>query len=295
MGLPPTSPRFKFVHLMHPAAASSSQAVPRRPPRQPPSPSTRSRSLELLDQQEDQEQKSTISPTIVHRPPLPRPRSRSLDVLLDDDVKKNGDEETCGQQNRQKEYEKNLECLSTNSEENKTVSTLEESQMKFNTKAVEFKNETGSIPQAKIELKSEMKDARTDKGNQNVLPTRPPKPSRCSSSEGQFSTNKQCEGRKRQIEEKKIKEVMQVSLVKQSDNDDYDDDDDDRSSTLLKTSRSCGAGLDSDGSITSNEYGARPCAKGQGSLLSLPAGVEPKRKRNFMDKCVNKVRSFMKK
>jgi len=107
-------------------------------------------------------------------------------------------------------------------------------------------------------------------------------------------TNKQCGDRKRQIEEQKIKEVAQVSLTKQSDNDYYDDDD--KSTTLLKTSRSCGAGLDSDGSITSSEYsGSRPCAKGQGSLLSLPAGAEPKRKRNFMDKCVNKVRSFMKK
>lgn len=76
-------------------------------------------------------------------------------------------------------------------------------------------------------------------------------------------------------------------------NDDYDDD---NKSTMLKASRSCGAGLDSDGSISSSEYGGhKACAKGPGSLLSLPAGAEPKRKRNFMDKCVNKVRSFMKK
>lgn len=63
-------------------------------------------------------------------------------------------------------------------------------------------------------------------------------------------------------------------------------------STLLKA-KSCGAGLDSDESISSNEY--KPKMKEQGSLLSLPTGAEPKRKKNFMDKCVNKVRSFMRK
>jgi len=62
---------------------------------------------------------------------------------------------------------------------------------------------------------------------------------------------------------------------------------------LLKASRSCGAGLDSDGSISSSEYSGHRAhrAKGSGSLLSLPVGAEPKRKQNFMDKCVNKVRS----
>lgn len=300
MGLPPTSPRFKFVHTTHPAAAGSgNQAVPRRPPRQPSSPSTRSRSLELLDQQQDQERKS-ISPTTVHRPPLPRPRSRSLDDLLDDDVKKAGGGETGGQQSGQEECEKNREYLPTNSEEDKTISALEESQQKFNAKAeVESKDEVRPVSQTRLEFKSETKDTRKDRGDRNVLPARPPKPSRCSNSEGQFSTSKQCRDRERQSEEQKIKEAVQVSSVKQSDNndnDDYDDDDDGRSTTLLKTSRSCGAGLDSDGSIASSEYGgSRPCAKGQGSLLSLPAGAEPKRKRNFMDKCVNKVRSFMKK
>lgn len=294
MGLPPTSPRFKFVHTTHPATASSSQAVPHRPPRQPPLPSSRSRSLELLDQQ-DQERKSTISPTIVHRPPLPRPRSRSLDDLLDDDVKKNDGGETCGQQSRQQECEKNREHFLINSEGDKTSPALEESKQKFNAKAVESENEIRPAPQTRIELKSETKDARMDRSDKNVLPIRPPKPSRCSNSEGQFSTSKQCRDRERQIEEQKMKEAVQVSSVKRNDNDNYDDDDD-RSSTLLKISRSCGAGLDSDGSVASSEYGgSRPCAKGQGSLLSLPAGAEPKRKRNFMDKCVNKVRSFMKK
>ncbi|KAG7198926.1 hypothetical protein KM043_015740 [Ampulex compressa] len=58
----------------------------------------------------------------------------------------------------------------------------------------------------------------------------------------------------------------------------------------IAKARSCGAGLDVE---EDTERSARD--KVQGSLLSLPAGAEPKRKRNFMDKCVNKVRAFMRK
>lgn len=63
-------------------------------------------------------------------------------------------------------------------------------------------------------------------------------------------------------------------------------------STLSKA-KSCGAGLDSDENNYTPEY--KPVIKSQGSLLSLSTGSDPKRKRNFMDKCVNKVRSFIKK
>jgi len=95
------------------------------------------------------------------------------------------------------------------------------------------------------------------------------------------------------VEEQRSRKTAQERLTQSGENDDYDEDD---KSTMLKASRSCGAGLDSDGSVSSNEYGGhRVRAKGPGSLLSLPTGAEPKRKRNFMDKCVNKVRSFMKK
>ncbi|KOX68495.1 Sterile alpha and TIR motif-containing protein 1, partial [Melipona quadrifasciata] len=73
--LPPTSPRLKFTH-----AQSGGSPMPRRPPRHPPSPSSRSRSLELLDQDEEK----SISP--VKEPEVQaRPRSRSLDGLLDED------------------------------------------------------------------------------------------------------------------------------------------------------------------------------------------------------------------
>lgn len=293
MGLPPTSPRFKFMYT-HPVSASSNFAVPRRPPRQPPSPSTRSRSLELLDQQ-DQERKS-VSSAIVQRPPLPRPRSRSLDGLLDEDAK-NGEEQDKVQ------CDESRECPSTSSEEDRVIPALEENRKEFNAQTVESKDEPRPVPRTKpkmpdvIEFKSEIEDMRTSLNkdeNDKETPTRPPKPSRRSSSEEQSSTcsNRQCADQEHLLEEQRIKKTAQERLTQ---NDDYDDND--KSTMLLKASRSCGAGLDSDGSVSSNEYsGHRARAKkGPGSLLSLPAGAEPKRKRNFMDKCVNKVRAFMKK
>jgi len=285
----------------HPVGASNNQAVPRRPPRQPPLPSTRSRSLELLDQQ-DQEQKS-VSSTIVQRPPLPRPRSRSLDGLLDEDAK-NGEEQNKGQ------CEKDRECPSMNSEENKIVPASEKNQKKPNIEAVESKDELRSIcrikPKVPNEFKSETEDKRIslNKNDKETLPIRPPKPSRRSNSEGQSLTgsSKQCAEQEHPIEEQRIKKIAQERLKTRviedkSDNENDDYDNDDKSTMLLKASRSCGAGLDSDESISSSEYGGHRAhgAKGPGSLLSLPAGAEPKRKRNFMDKCVNKVRSFIKK
>lgn len=275
--------------------ASSNLAVPRRPPRQPPSPSIRSRSLELLDQQ-DQEQKS-VSSAVIQRPSLPRPRSRSLDGLLDEDVK-NGEEQDKVQR------EKSRECPPTSLENDKIVSALEESQKKSNTETIESKDEPKPVPRTKskvpdvIESKSEDIGMSLDKdeSNKEILLTRPPKPSRRSSSEGQSSTcsSKQFTDQEHPAEEQRLKKIAQERLKQGgNENDDYDDDD---KSTVLKASRSCGAGLDSDGSVSSSEYnGHRVRAKGPGSLLSLPAGAEPKRKRNFMDKCVNKVRSFMKK
>lgn len=295
MGLPPTSPRFKFMYT-HPVGASSNLAIPRRPPRQSPSPSTRSRSLELLGQQ-DEERKS-VSSAIVQRPPLPRPRSRSLDGLLDEDAK-NGEEQDKVQR------EKSRECPPTSSEEDKVVPVSAKNQKEPNVETVESKDEPRPVPRTKSkvpdEFKSEAEDVRMslDKGenDKGASSTRPPKPSRRSSSEGQSSTcsSRQYTEQEHASEEQSIKKIAEERLTTQGgdQNDDYEDDD---RSTMLKASRSCGAGLDSDGSVSSSEYGGhRARAKGPGSLLSLPAGAEPKRKRNFMDKCVNKVRSFMKK
>lgn len=296
MGLPPTSPRFKFMYT-HPVGASSNLVVPRRPPRQPSSPSTRSRSLELLDQQ-DQERRS-VSSAVVQRPSLPRPRSRSLDDLLDEDA--NGEEQDKIQ------CDKSRECPSTSSEEDKVVPASEESQKESNAEAIEFNDEPRPVPRTKpkvpeaIEFKSETEDIRTslnkDESDKEALPTRPPKPSRRSSSEEQSSTcsSKRYADQEHPMEEQRIRKTAQERLTQGGDeNDDYNDND--KSTMLLKASRSCGAGLDSDGSVSSEYSGHRARArKSPGSLLSLPAGAEPKRKRNFMDKCVNKVRAFIKK
>jgi hypothetical protein len=64
----------------------------------------------------------------------------------------------------------------------------------------------------------------------------------------------------------------------------------------VKEAQSCHANLDSDTVSTSSSGGAR-AGISQGSLLSLPlpSAGEPKRKRNFMDRCVNKVRSLIRK
>lgn len=58
----------------------------------------------------------------------------------------------------------------------------------------------------------------------------------------------------------------------------------------------CHATVDSDTVSTgsSGEVRAEMC-KGSHLSLPLPSRGEPKRKRNFMDRCVNKVRSLMRK
>lgn len=75
-----------------------------------------------------------------------------------------------------------------------------------------------------------------------------------------------------------VPENMRISLS---------DEDEDRQSKLTKA-KSCGAGIDYDrmSSVVSES---------QDSVHSLSSGIEPKRKKNFMDKCVNKVRSLIKK
>lgn len=60
--------------------------------------------------------------------------------------------------------------------------------------------------------------------------------------------------------------------------------------------QSCHTNLDSD-TVSTSSSGETRAGISQGSLLSLPlpSAGEPKRKRNFMDRCVNKVRSLMRK
>lgn len=137
------------------------------------------------------------------------------------------------------------------------------------------------VPRQRTRTSMEAKEAKRTPEEPNHReenpPTRPPKPNRFISMDGHLMATEE-EGPRAISENVELKERLVATG-----ND---------KSTLLKA-KSCGAGLDSDESISSNEY--KPKTKEQGSLLSLPTGAEPKRKKNFMDKCVNKVRSFMRK
>lgn len=317
MGLPPTSPRLKFTHTQ-----PGGSPVPRRPPRHPPSPSTRSRSLELLDQDE----KKSVSP--VREPEAQaRPRSRSLDGLLDEDIvpeKKTAESSKPGNENEidsrislevldrlsDTKVENNLfqivpEGAQNNIDRGPTVNLHSHKSNDRKTKlsgnqspipiprqrlktAAEIKSESVNIVEEKELQKSSNFEENNDKGEQN-LPTRPPKPNRFVSVDTALSsvTSSMEDEKDSQASSENVDpcdsntELKERLVVTGSDK-----------STLLKA-KSCGAGLDSDGSISSNEYKSK--SREQGSLLSLPTGAEPKRKKNFMDKCVNKVRSFMRK
>lgn len=60
--------------------------------------------------------------------------------------------------------------------------------------------------------------------------------------------------------------------------------------------QTCPTNLDLDTVSTSSSDEARTrISKGSHLSLPLPSTGEPKRKRNFMDRCVNKVRSLMRK
>lgn len=302
MGLPPTSPRLKFVHT-HPG----SSAAPRRPPRHPPSPSTRSRSLELLDQDE----KKSVLP-IPEPEPLPRPRSRSLDGLLDEDgigteIKT---EETSMQSENNAYVEKSESPLNdkTMNEEigEGSVSGSGSQPLRHEANNSETNSNPMPVPRAKgkvpagIERRMEsaakivlQEDTRISSSSEEtsdkeeIRPVRPPKPNRVISLDGQLSSSEKPETKEMRKSSEDVHlcdNNLELITERLTTGDDK--------STLLKA-KSCGAGLDSDGSVSSNEY--KPSVKGQGSLLSLPTGAEPKRKKNFMDKCVNKVRSFIRK
>ncbi|CAK9821985.1 hypothetical protein ANTRET_LOCUS606 [Anthophora retusa] len=318
MGLPPTSPRLKFTHT-HPGGSP----VPRRPPRHPPSPSTRSRSLELLDQDENK----TISPVREPEKTQTRPRSRSLDGLLDEDsiMPDMKTEESPKPSNENKtDSSMSLETLdrlsdvkaediltqvvpqrteireekiptvnihSESSEDRVAESNEAQSPKPVPRQRVKPVVEVKPEPGDTVQGEEAEKSPNLEECSEKETPMRPSKPNRFVSVDGALSTVVSC------MEDEK--EYSQTS----SDNVDPCDSSTELKerlvvtgndkSTLLKA-RSCGAGLDSDESISSNEYKPNK-SREQGSLLSLPTGAEPKRKKNFMDKCVNKVRSFMRK
>lgn len=306
IGLPPTSPRLKFIHT-HPGG---SPGVPRRPPRYPPSPSTRSRSLELLDSDE----KKSVSPVKESEAQV-RPRSRSLDGLLDEDsiVSDMKTEESSKLCNESKidskislepldklsgiKIEDNLSQIVSQKIQNEVEGSIinlysnefndqktNESQNPIPVPRQRLKTETKSESVTVVQQEETQKSSPEENSIKEEHPLmRPSKPYRFVSID---TSSMEHEKEDSQTSSENIDPCDNAELKKRlvvTGND---------KSTLLKA-KSCGAGLDSDENILSNEYKSK--SREEGSLLSLPTGAEPKRKKNFMDKCVNKVRSFMKK
>lgn len=303
IGLPPTSPRLKFIHT-HPGGSP----VPRRPPRYPPSPSTRSRSLELLDPDE----KKSVSPVKESEAQV-RPRSRSLDGLLDEDsvmsdMKTEESSKLCNEnkidskislepldklsdikiednlsqivpQKIQNEVEGSINLYSNESNDQKTNENQSPIPVPRQRLKTEMKSESVTVQQEETQKSSS--EENSIKEEHSLI--RPSKPYRFVSMN---TSSMEHEKENSQTSSENIDPCDNAELKKRlvvTGND---------KSTLLKA-KSCGAGLDSDENILSNEYKSK--SREEGSLLSLPTGAEPKRKKNFMDKCVNKVRSFMKK
>lgn len=294
----------KFIHT-HPGGSP----VPRRPPRYPPSPSTRSRSLELLDPDE----KKSVSPVKESEAQV-RPRSRSLDGLLDEDsvmsdMKTEESSKLCNESKIDSKISlKPLDKLSDiKIEDNLSQIVSQKIQNEIEGSIVNlYSNESNDqktnknqspIPVPRQRLKTEMKsesvtvqqeETQKSSSEENSIKEehsliRPSKPYRFVSMD---TSSMEHEKEDSQTSSENIDPCDNAELKKRlvvTGND---------KSTLLKA-KSCGAGLDSDENILSNEYKSK--SREEGSLLSLPTGAEPKRKKNFMDKCVNKVRSFMKK
>lgn len=293
----------KFIHT-HPGGSP----VPRRPPRYPPSPSTRSRSLELLDPDE----KKSVSPVKESEAQV-RPRSRSLDGLLDEDsvmsdMKTEESSKLCNEskidskislepldklsdikiednlsqivpQKIQNEVEGSINLYSNESNDQKTNENQSPIPVPRQRLKTEMKSESVTVQQEETQKSSS--EENSIKEEHSLI--RPSKPYRFVSMD---TSSMEHEKENSQTSSENIDPCDNAELKKRlvvTGND---------KSTLLKA-KSCGAGLDSDENILSNEYKSK--SREEGSLLSLPTGAEPKRKKNFMDKCVNKVRSFMKK
>lgn len=327
MSMPPTSPRLKFVHT-HPGRSPT----PRRPPRHPSSPSARSRSLDLLDQKEGTNEPPTAEPE-----PLPRPRSRSLDGLLDDDgvaepevvartrsrslnastdetiddstnfainsTEKIGDEILSKKSVLESETNKTAEAsLSSSNNEDRSPMPVPRLKTKnFGKPEVIDAAKTAQLEESTISSPEDFGEKIIAVGK---LPTDGKLPADRKSVIKDIEDNESvddlgsagdsCDSSARTSRwERDVEKTGFIAAAKEN-------------SCMLLKAKSCGAGLDSDESFSSNEYnrnGADNSAnknkvqQQRGSLLALHAAcaADPKRKRNFMNKCVNKVRSLIKK
>ncbi|XP_053598834.1 uncharacterized protein LOC128668986 [Microplitis demolitor] len=227
----PSTPSRKFIYT-NPGKSPE----PKRPARHPSLSSTRSRSLELLDQPE-----KIIKRLTDKSEPSARPRSRSLDDFLDDNQS--------------------------------PVPVPESLQEPSDEKAkVEPSPVTPTLPVPRPRTKS-IKLEVNKLSNKFDYPTR------------QLSLD--CE-----ITKSKVTDCCDIKGhgdkdidIKNNNNNSNND-----KCTLAK-SKSCGAGLDESESISSNEFKDNVV---QGSLQSLQSDLD-KRKNNFMNKCVSKMRSLIKK
>ena len=298
MSMPPTSPRLKFIHT-HPGRSP----LPRRPPRHPSSPSARSRSLELLDQT------TTKSVPLITKPePLPRPRSRSLDGLLDDDsaIDPERSKSSTSLEVRQQNSSTNTSKLQLPTNDKVLESSSTESTIKIQDDSSpmpvpRLKSKNSTKPEvaeaAKFTLQDDSRfsscsDDSIDKSSNATTSTRLAREDSENTKNYENSDcDDSCDKKPTTSQRDNAKTIRDLT--------------NDKSCTLSKA-KSCGAGLDSNESFSSNEYnrtGADPFSnknnsqRQQGSLLSLHAAcaADPKRKRNFMNKCVNKVRSLIKK
>ncbi|KAH0561563.1 hypothetical protein KQX54_017660 [Cotesia glomerata] len=213
----PSTPSRKFVYT-NPGKSPE----PKRPARHPSLSSTRSRSLELLDQPE-----KVIKRLTDGSEPAARPRSRSLDDFLDESPVSVKLDEVLSLQEPSK------------------ISELPVPRPR--TKSVKEAKAKLDFPSRQLSLDSELsKNKLTDccdiQGRENNN----------GSNENNNGSNEKCS---------------------------------------LSKSKSCGAGLDEEESISSNEFQSNVP---QGSLQSLQ-GIFEKKKSKFMNKCVNRMRSLIKK
>lgn len=229
--------------------------IPQRPPRHPATPSVRSRSLELLDQPQH------LSRRLLQKPePLPRPRSRSLDGLLDDD---------------------GPELLPV--DEKSQLPPVQQI-------------DNNSLVSQYVQTNTNFFPINSSKDNSCPLPVPRLRPRVLKTDINDLKTSvKEVE-----LHDDKSGVVncgdKTTTLQNQNDSGDSLTDDKNNQETLndekhtMSKAKSCGAGLDDN---ESNEFTTKVNA--QGSLQSLHTELEQKRKGNFMNKCVNKMRSLIKK
>uniref|UniRef100_A0A6V7ITE1 Uncharacterized protein n=1 Tax=Bracon brevicornis TaxID=1563983 RepID=A0A6V7ITE1_9HYME len=260
--------------------------MPQRPPRHLPTPSNRSKSLELLDGSENRDKREAMEKIFPTRPPpLPRPRSRSLDGLLDDDLEVN-----ILEKNSEKTPRITLDPISQTSSKSGEQSKPEEINEILTSEHVEESEKTSDIEDSKIS--KQIPESKEQSQSGNLCHTCPMPVPRLKSRQTRAETAKlaleDCNTKlstspdddtidccDKINDDEQLPEKICLESIDRSDDD----------KKTLSKARSCGDGLDENESVSS--FNA--------SLNSLHRDTEHRRKRNFMNKCVSKMRSLIKK